>query len=194
MNTVQQQRWANIVGVIVLLAALLGFEITDEQKGALITVFSLIGLVINQYFGERLKNEPAVVEESPLVNRQQGSAKIAALVFAMLASILAVGITTSVGCANTAIVQVQPRNMSEGLALAYSAISHIAGDVAILKQGGLITNEDANEILDELQSMYDDLGRIRALPVSEGELQLASLEAILRQLQIEILRRKGALE
>lgn len=43
----------NLVGVVVLLAAAFGVEVTPEQQEALITVFGLIGCAINVYLAKR---------------------------------------------------------------------------------------------------------------------------------------------
>lgn len=84
----------NIVGIIVLLSAMLGFDITEEQRASLVQVFGLLGTLINMAlvsYHSRQSNELTTTVSGNEVTRANPAAKSDQSGFATIRQLWALG-------------------------------------------------------------------------------------------------------
>lgn len=169
---VNQMRLANIIGIVVLLLAMFGIDVSDEQRQVISAGLGALGLIINQVIteinsrkGTMLSDNQAVKADvttiTPQVVQVSGGGTDAAVTklqggFARVSALWLIA-----GCvfllAATACTFTKPESVQDTIATGYTLVKTAAQLTGSAKLNGAISAAQRDQYLYAIQNAKDSL-------------------------------------
>jgi hypothetical protein len=157
---------AQLIGLLAIVAARFGIDITADQQADLLAGLSTFGLLFTAVLAKS-----RVAGESG--NSESGFARVSALI--ALASAAAIALAA---CTLQA-----PQTPRQTLLAAYATAESVADSVTIAKQGGYITEAQRDDYVAQLRQARDLLDASRTLLVNDPAASSVNASEATRNLQ-----------
>jgi hypothetical protein len=144
---------AQLIGLLAIIAARFGIDISVEQQADILTGLSTFGLLFTAVLAKSKAS-------GDVNNRQGGFARVSALAMLACAAVIALA-------ACTVQPPQTPQTPRQSLLAAYATAESVADTVTIAKQGGYITDAQRDAYVAQLRQVRDLLDASRTLLVNE---------------------------
>lgn len=171
MNSENRVLWAQILGLVAIVAARFGIEIPAEAQADILAGLSAFGLILTAVLAKAKKPAGAAAD------KQAGRAMPSLLLVLGLCSIALVSLQ---GCTATSLT---PNHTIKATSL---AVERLAEQIDLAQKTGQISNAREDALLDRLAEINKHLRLALAVTGDQQQLDLEAINRELTELRLEL--------